>query len=364
VSAELDPERDLAPPYGTRDPGGMAGLVERAPEQIEAALALCDQRAWPAPSSAPDLLAVGGMGGSAIAADLCAGLWSDRLERPLVAVREYRWPAYVSENSLVLLSSYSGDTEETLSLYEEAGRRGIPRVALTTGGHLAERCRRDGVFCLVLPGGISPRAALYQSWVAVSRLLAALGWIDDPGAHWRAAAIRLRERNARIGPRTAEADNPAKRLARGLHGRFVFVYAGSERLGAVATRVRNQLNENAKLLGHSATAPELCHNEIVGWEGKGAHGSRAAVLILRDREDSPRVAERLAWTAEYAARRGVPMFEISETEGERLSRMVSMVQTGDYVSVYLALLAGVDPTPIESIDELKRRLSEREPTHG
>ena len=213
--------------------------------------------------------------------------------------------------------------------------------------------------CLVLPGGRSPRAALYQSWVALTRLLAGLGWIEDPSASWRAAARRLRERHRVLAPAAEEPANRAKQIARALQGRFVFVYAGSERLEAVATRVRNQLNENAKLLGHSAGVPELNHNEIVGWERPGALEDRAAVLILRDAEDTPEIAERLTLTAEFAARRGAWVGEWNEGEGDRLSRMVAMVHFGDYLSLYAALLAGVDPTPIASIVELKQRMAER-----
>src|SRR5262245_872515 len=124
----------------------------------------------------------------------------------------------------------------------------------------------------------------------------------------------------------------------------------------MATRLRTQLNENAKLLAHSALVPELNHNEIVGWERAAA--GRASVLILRDREDAPEVAKRLTLTAEYAARQGAQVHEVSSGDGGRLARMASLVQWGDYLSFYLARLAGVDPTPIASIDEFKRRLAE------
>src|SRR5207248_2165814 len=143
----------LAPPYGTRDPAGMAGWIETAAEQVEEALAILDRADWPPRAPDPDLLALGGRGGSAIAADLPRGLFGDRLQRPFLAVREYRWPAWVTERSRALLSSYSGDTEETLALYREAGEKRIPRLAITTGGTLARWCERDRVPCLVLPGG-------------------------------------------------------------------------------------------------------------------------------------------------------------------------------------------------------------------
>ena len=350
----------LEPPYGERDTGGMAARIDGQPEQIEEALARGAREPWRVPRARPALLAVGAMGGSAIAADLSAALYRDRLPRPMVVVREYRWPACVTADALALLCSYSGDTEETLALFDEAGRRGIPRLALTTGGRLADECRAQEVAFGTLPAGSPPRAAVFSSWVAITRLLNSLGWADDPGAAWSEAAAALRARRETLGTRSPESANPAKRLARALAGRTVFVYAGSEALGAAATRLRTQFNENAKLLAHSALVPELNHNEIVGWERPGATHRQAAVLVLRDREDAPAVARRLTLTAEYARRQGAEVHEISEGGGGRLARLASLVQWGDYLSLYLALDSGVDPTPIASIDEFKRRLAEVE----
>ena len=349
----------LLPPYGARDAGGMSARIVGQPEQIEQALARAAEHPWGlAPELRPTLLAVGALGGSAIAADLSAGLYGDRLPRPLLAVREYRWPACVTRESLTLLSSYSGETEETLALYREAGERGVPRVAMTTGGTLLAWCARDRVPCARLPAGSPPRAALFASWVGLTALLHALGWAEDPAAPWREAAAVLRARNAALGPEVPVEDNPAKRLALALRGRTVFVYAGSERVGPVATRVRQQLNENAKMLGHSATVPELNHNEIVGWERPVGDRGPVAVVLLRDVEDAPATRARLSLTGEYVARQGAAVHEVSSTGEGRLARMASLVQFGDYLSLYLALADGVDPTPIASIDEFKRRLAD------
>jgi glucose/mannose-6-phosphate isomerase len=346
----------LDPPY-PGDSGGMIGRIEALADHVDQALARGGAESWGAPAGAPDLVAVGALGGSAIAADLTAGLYVDRLPRPLIAVRDYRWPAFVGPGSLALLCSYSGNTEETLALYREAAARATPRAAISSGGRLAEWCARDGVPLCRVPGGAPPRSALFGSWVALTGLLRALGWIEDPTAAWREAAATMRAAAGRIGSAVPEGVNPAKQLARALHSRLVFLYAASERLGAVATRVRNQLNENAKLLGHSALVPELNHNEIVGWENPGPVHRMAAVVLLRDREDAPEVAKRLTLTAEYAAAHGATVHEWHSTGEGRLARLASLIQFGDYLSFYLALLNGADPTPIASIDEFKRRLS-------
>jgi glucose/mannose-6-phosphate isomerase len=342
----------------------MAGRIEGQPEQIEEALARLEASPWRPPAPDPDVLAVGGMGGSAIAAELAGALHADRLPRPLLVVRDYRWPACVGPRALAVLSSYSGNTEETLALERAARERGVPRAAITSGGELAARARADGVPVALVPGGSPPRAALFSGWVALEGLLHALGWIPDPRPAWREAAALLRSRNARFVPGAGEEGNPAKRLARSLHGRFPVIYSAAERVGAVATRWRQQLHENAKLPGHSAAVPELNHNEIVGWERPGEPHRALSVVVLRDREDAAESARRLSLTADYVRAQGAPAHEC-ESEGEsRQARMASLVQLGDWVSFYLAMLAEVDPTPIASIDAFKRRLSERGGPHG
>jgi glucose/mannose-6-phosphate isomerase len=348
---------ELEPPYGERDALDMAGRIDGVPEQIEQALGAPSP--WQPPARAPSLLAVGAMGGSAIAGDLVAALYADQLPRPVVVVRDYRWPAFVTGDAFALLCSYSGNTEETLALYHEARRRGVARGALTTGGGLAEACAADGVPWASLPPGSPPRAALFASWVPLTRLLHSFGWCDDPLPAWRETAAGLRDLVARIGTSVPESRNSAKQLARALLGRLPFVYAGSGVMAPVAARFRHQLHENAKLPGHSATVPELNHNEIVGWERPGAVHHAVAVLVLRDPEDHPDVATRLDLTAEYVRRQGATVHVLAPPQsGGRLVRMAAQILFGDYVSLYLALALGVDPTPIASIDEFKRRLKE------
>jgi glucose/mannose-6-phosphate isomerase len=346
----------LEPPFGA-DRFDMAGRIAAIPDHVEIALAALAAQPWRLPGGSPSLLAVGAMGGSAMAADLCAGLWSDRLPRPMLVNREYRWPACVGREALALLCSYSGGTEETLALYDDAGRRGAGRLALTTGGTLAEWCARDGVHVSRMPGGSPPRAALFTAWVPLSGLLGALGWIDDPAPAWKAAMAALRAQQSRIGAHVPESQNPCKQLARALHGRLLFVYAASERLGPVATRGRHQLNENSKLLAHSALVPELNHNEIVGWETAGTAQAPVAVLVLRDEDDAPENVTRLTLTADYVSRQGAAVHELRGGGEGRLARIATMVQCGDWLSFYLAQLNGVDPTPIASIDEFKSRLA-------
>lgn len=351
--------RVLEPPYGPRDPGGMAALVDALPEHVEQALARSDASPWRLPVSDPDLVAVGGMGGSAIAAELTGALHRDTLPRPWLVVRDYRWPACVGTRSLAVLSSNSGNTEETLALEARTRERGVPAVALTSGGELAARAAARGLHVQSVPSGMPPRAALFHAWVPLTRLVSALGWAPDPGPSWREAAAVLREARESLGTASPETANGAKRLARACAGRLVFLYSAAGPVEAVALRWRQQLNENAKLPAHSAAVPELNHNEIVGWQSAGALQRGISVVVLRDREDPAEATLRLDLTSEYAARQGAAVHELRSSGESRLARLASLVQFGDYFSYYLALLGGVDPVDITSIDEFKRRLAEQ-----
>ena len=349
----------LEPPYGARDPRDMAALVDALPEHIEQSLARLAAEPWRAAARRPSMIAVGGMGGSAIAGELTAATYADALPQPMLVVRDYRLPACVDRDALLVLSSNSGNTEETLALAAEAAARGVPCVALASGGTLAELAGRHGWPLHRVPGGMPPRAALFHAWVPLTTLLAGLGAIADPVPDWREAVALLRAERTSLGVDSPEGANPAKQLARAVAGRTLYVYSGTGPLAAVATRWRQQFAENGKLLAHSATVPELNHNEIVGWQVRGPVTEDIAVLVLRDVEDSAAVQARLDLTAEYAARQGAAVHTVHSKGTSRLARLASLVQFGDALSLYLALLGGADPTDIASIDEFKRRLAER-----
>lgn len=349
---------NLEPPFGKLDPSGMAGLVDAIPEQIEQALERTDAAPWKLPEHEPDLIAFGGMGGSAIAGELTAAIYADQLPHPWLVVRDYHWPACVTAKSLAVLSSNSGNTEETLALEAEARARKVPCVVMSSGGELTRRAKAAGDHVQQVPGGMPPRAALFHAWVPVTRLPAALGWAGSPEPAWREAITVLREYRDQLGVDAPESRNPAKQLARALVGRRVFVYSSPGAPAAVGTRWRQQLNENAKVLAHSAAVPEQNHNEIVGWQNASDATRAVSIVLLRDREDSAAATLRLRLAAEYAVRQGATVHEVTSDGESRIARLASLVQFGDYVSLYLALVGGVDPTDITSIDDFKRRLSE------
>ena len=203
------------------------------------------------------------MGGSAIGADLARGVIGDRARRPLVTSRDYAPPSWVGEDTLVLCSSYSGDTEETLAAYAAAGDRGAPRVVMTTGGALAEAARADGVPVIGVPSGMQPRAAVAYMTVGALEVAALAGVTDSLRAEIEAASALLRELAEEWGP-DGDRDAEPKALARRLQGQVPVVY-GAELTSAVSVRWRSQVNENAESPAFDGVLPEMDHNEICGW---------------------------------------------------------------------------------------------------
>jgi glucose/mannose-6-phosphate isomerase len=323
------------------------------PDHLRDALWRVDSAAI-APREAPGGLVVAGMGGSAVGGRLAAGALGSRLRRPLVISDGYVLPGWVGPETLVLCSSYSGSTEETLAAYDDAGERGAQRIAVTTGGPLAERARRDGVPVIPVPGGFQPRAAVGYSLVAALEAAALCGAGPSLRDEVEAAASLAEGLAAEWGPDGPD-DGEAKALARRLHG-TIPVVAGAELAAAAAYRWKCQINENAGLPAFASVLPELDHNEVVGWPG--ADG-RLSAVFLEDPGAHPRNRLRSELTAEQAAA-GTAVVERVTARGESpTERLVSLVLLGDLVSLYLAVLRGEDPASIPPIDALKAALAER-----
>lgn len=289
-----------------------------------------------------------GMGGSAIAGDLLA-----RFARvPVVTVRDYSLPPWVGPETFLIAISYSGETEETLSAFREGLRRTRRAVALSTGGALAALCEEEGIPWVPIPPGFQPRAALPFLLFPLLACFSRFGYVaGDPAA----AIASLKKLREALLP---EANpNPAQELAQNLFGKVPVVY-GAEVTGPVAYRWKTQINENAKQPAYWAELPELCHNEIVGYELASKVFSQGVVIFLRTSFDHPRVAKRVEILKEVLSQRGLSFHQVWGEGQDPLSQALWLLYFGDWVSFYLALLNGVDPTPVAPIQELKRRLKE------
>src|SRR4051794_5529608 len=242
----------------------------------------------------PTPLLICGMGGSAIGGDLAAAVLGDRLQAPIRTIRGYELPSWAMPGSYVICACYSGNTEETLACYEAAGALGAPRIAVTTGGRLAEAARADGVPVIPLPGGLQPRSAVAYMVVAVLEVAAYVDAAPAVRTEIDAACASLTELAKEWGPE-ADSDCLAKRVAQRGHRTTVCIY-GAGPTAPVAYRWKTQINENAKVPSFAGELPEADHNEIVGWEHAASLSSFLAVF-LEDSDQHPRVRQRIELTA-------------------------------------------------------------------
>jgi glucose/mannose-6-phosphate isomerase len=341
---------------------GTVGAID-AGRQVQDILGLPDQlrdALWRVESSnlrgqdSPAGMIVAGMGGSGIGGALARSALGDRASRPIVLARGYALPAWTTPDATVLCVSYSGNTEETLAAFEAAGALGARRIVATTGGKLAEAARANGVPVIPLPGGFQPRAAVAYSLVVALEVAALCGAGESLRAEVDVAAAHAERLVTEWGP-DAGSDALPKTLAAGLHGRVPQIY-GAGLTAAVAYRWKTQINENAKLPAFAGELPELDHNEICGWAGAAEVG-RFGAVFLDDSDLHPRIRQRIELTRGIIAGTGATTYRVDSIGETRTERLVSLVLLGDLVSLYLAVLRGVDPTPVDPIEQLKVALA-------
>jgi glucose/mannose-6-phosphate isomerase len=284
--------------------------------------------------------------------DLIRTLYRDRLTFPVDVVRGPGLPAHCGKDTLVVCSSYSGGTVETLEAFEEAASRGCRLVAVTSGGVLADRAEALEVPVVAVPGRFpKPRAALGFLLLGTLGALEAMGVVPALEDELDEAMDVLERLAEELGPDRPLERNEAKYLATFLEGRSPVVW-GAEGIGAAAaTRWKTELNENAKVPAWSSSMPELNHNEVVGWSA-GA-GDPYAVVALRHEGEHPQAAARFAVSMEVAGGSGAATEEVWATGDGDLSRLLTLCMKGSATSVYLGVLRGVDPAPIEAIDRIK-----------
>ena len=337
------------------DPDGMLADALAQPLQLGDALWRAQSASIPR-TDRPGGLVVCGMGGSAIGGDLAAAALGDRATRPITIVRGYALESWTGPDSLVLCCSYSGDTEETLACFEAAGAAGAGRVVLTTGGKLAQAARDEDVPVIGVPAGMLPRAAVLYMLVGALECAALCG--AAPGLHSEidAATGLLEQLAAEWGPEAPD-ESQAKVVASQLQGTVPVVH-GAGPTAALARRWHTQFNENANAAAFWTELPEANHNEICGWE-RGRQIAPLAAVFLCDADQHPRMQRRIELTESEAKRAGAPSFVVHSRGESRLERVLSLLLLGDLASVYLAVLEGVDPSPMEPIVRLKAALAEQ-----
>jgi glucose/mannose-6-phosphate isomerase len=305
-----------------------------------------------------DKVVILGMGGSAIGGDLVSSLALAESHVPITVCRGYDLPAYVNDRTLVIANSYSGNTEETLSCFEQSIKSRAKILVMTTGGKLKARADSLGIPVFTYNYKSQPRAALPFSFMPLLCFMQKLRLVREISAEVNEMIDTLwqQQENYRAGMPLVR--NEAKKLASELRGSLAVIY-GAETVSEVAHRWKTQINENSKTWAFYEVIPELNHNSIVGYEFPSDFSNRVFVVMLSSSFLSPRVQIRYDVVGRLLNKAGVKFKTVSVSSSNRLSEMTSLILLGDYVSYYLALLNGVDPTPIPTIDYLKEELSKK-----
>jgi glucose/mannose-6-phosphate isomerase len=335
------------------DPQGMGERIAELPWQCRRAWEVIEGQRFPADYAQADSVVILGMGGSAIGGDLVRSLARDLCPVPILVNREYDLPRFVGQTTLVIASSYSGDTEEALTAFQEASRRGAKLLALTTDGQLAQMAENILTFSYVS----QPRAALGFSLTMLLGILTKLGFVSDPTSDLEEAIEAMEGLGGKVREVVPTSQNPAKRLALLIQGKLPIIY-GAEHLAPVAHRWKTQFNENGKCFAFFDLLPELHHNTVEAFPYPAELEDRGVILLLTSRLYHPRNILRFQVTEEMLGRYGIPHWSMEAQGRSLLSQILSTIHFGDYVSLYLAALRGVNPSSVETIDYLKERLAQ------
>jgi len=335
------------------DPTDQLTDVLALPEHLRDALWKTESAAlgtWDSPGG----LVVAGMGASALGGALAAAALGDHASRPILLTRAYGLPPWTTPDTTVLCASYSGETEETLACFEAAGALGARRVVVTTGGTLAEQARTEGVPVIPVMGGLRPATAVGYMVVAALETAAACGAGPRLTAELDVAAEHLEELVVEWGPEGAE-DGLLKALARDLEGTICNI-VGAGLTAAIAHRWAAQLNRQTRIPAWASELPNCDHYELAGWEGAEQIG-RFSAVFLDDADTHPRVQSRIALNRSLMGAHGTGTHVIASRGTTAVERALSLVLAGDLVSLYLAVLRGVDPAGESDVDRLKAELA-------
>jgi len=333
------------------DAHGVRDVLAGFPAQCRAAAALA---VTPAPvGPRPRVVIIAGMGGSASGGDLLATCVAEHLDVPVLIHRGYGLPGVAGPEDLVIASSYSGDTAETLSAAETALTRKSSVVAVTAGGRLAVLAQEHRWPRVTLPGGLMPRMALGYLFFSLVAVFREVG-LDAASRADVDEALAVVDAQARVlGPGTRGDGNEAKRLAHAIGDRLPVVYGGPL-TGSVAYRWKTDLEENAKTLAIAGAVPEMNHNEVEAWRTPDARGRH--LMFLRDAGESAEIRRRFTILRDLIGGAAGGVVDVETRGAGRLARVLSLAYLGQWVSFYVALLRGVDPWSIPVLDELKARM--------
>ncbi|MFA5866552.1 MAG: bifunctional phosphoglucose/phosphomannose isomerase [Actinomycetota bacterium] len=340
------------------DISDMLGVIGAFPAQCREAVSLAESFDFGKLSGDVSSIVTLGMGGSGIGGDIVKALLEPKSKVPVNVCKGYSLPAFVGPDTLVFAISYSGGTEETLTTLQRAADVGSKIIAVTSDGSLEKEAKKRGFPVIKVPGGLQPRAALGYLSLTVVVVLEKLGFIEDVRADIEETLGILEMMSEHMSPDSPAGNNIAKQLAGRLYEKMPVVY-GSEGTPAVAAlRWKCQFNENSKVPAFWHQFPELNHNEIVGWQELGEVAKRCCLITLRSPGENPRTRKRVEISLPLLEGVVGESLQVWSEGDSELARLYSLIYLGDFTSVYLAILNGVDPTPVERIQLLKKKLRE------
>ncbi len=296
---------------------------------------------------------VSGLGGSAISGDLIGNFLKDELNLPYFVNRNYTLPGYADSNTLLVISSYSGNTEETISVLEEGIKKNCPMVCLSTGGKVAEIAQKKGIPLVKMTPGFQPRYSLGSSFFSLLKIFVQLGLVPPQDT----IVEKIRDLWKEKGKEYSTENNIALNCAEQLLGYIPVLYSAADLTSAAGYRFKCQLNENSKLHAFHNVIPELNHNEIIGWESFNPNQFNAKLINILDESYHPQVKKRFEITTELAVKKGLEFMNIESEEADFKVRLLDLIYLFDWITYYTAVLRGYDPSEIDNILTLKERLS-------
>jgi glucose/mannose-6-phosphate isomerase len=340
---------------------GFLDAVEGLPEQLAAAHEVAGRvhaDRFPDPATIRSVVVLG-MGGSGIAGDVVSAAFNDELPVPVNVLKQIRTPAFVGPHTVAFAVSYSGNTEETVSMASSAVERGARLVAISCGGALEEVARDAGALHMPCPSGFLPRAAVGALVAPIVVALFRMGLAPGGHANLVQAQQQLAMRRDKCRATVEGAANPARELARKIGRTIPLIYGGGALGGVAAYRWKCDINENAKAPAFWHQYPELDHNEICAW---GQHGDVTRQLMtlveLRHGFEHRRLSPRFDLTRDIIEETMHQVLSVQAEGQGRFAQLMDLMYMGDWVSSYLALDNDVDPGPIDAIFDLKSRLAQ------
>jgi glucose/mannose-6-phosphate isomerase len=300
-------------------------------------------------------IVVTGLGGSAISADLVQNFLAGELKIPFTVNRNYSLPASFGEKTLLIVSSYSGNTEETVSVFKEALKKTSNIICITTGGLVEKIAARQTIPIVKVLTGFQPRYALGLSFFSLLKVLQELEIIPDQSRTVKKVIKMWKE----AAENCSSEQNYAFKCAEKIVGRVPVIYAASDLTIAVGYRLKCQFNENSKLHAFVNQIPELNHNEIVGWESFSEKEMNAILINILDKNYHPQIKKRFQVTTEIASKNKIDIINLESNQKDFKLRIMDLVYLCDWISYYTAIIRGYDPSEIDNIDYLKKKLSER-----